>query len=239
MRSTTLTTLLLSTMLILVVPSATADVRGDALVGFTSPAQADLDLDLTVTGEDARTLRVGVDENGNGDGTVSEEEVTAFEDFLKGFFDNPDATTGSEMTVDGQNASSTSLTRFEILDAEGDVNSTEPVRYELVLAIEWPVTPGDRHTFVSEGRGEGAAGSSNLTLTIRAPPDYGIESTDGLPDGADVSSSEIRYAGDQASGDNVTVVFSKGAAGAGGGVPGPGVAALLAVTVGVAAWRRR
>lgn len=228
---------LLATACLLLVPVASAEVAGEALLNFESPAAADIEFDLTISGEDAQETRAAIDSDqagGNGDGDVSQEEADAFEELLRSSFNRPGATPASGMTIDGQNASASNLTSFDILDATGDVNSTEPIRYDLVMAIEWPVTPGDEHTFESSGD-EDADGESqgDVSLTIRAPSGYTISSTDGLPDGADVSDDEVTYdaAEGQATG-TITVVFSQ-SSGAFGGAPAVGALLLLVVVFGL------
>ncbi len=225
---------------LLLAPLASAEVTGEATMDFESPAAADMTVELTITGQDAQDARAAIDSDagfggsGNGDGQVTQDEVDAFEELLKSFFNDPEATVGGEMTMDGQNASGSNLTAFDILDATGDVNSTEPMQYHMVMRIEWSVTPGDEHTFVSagdDGDGDGGDGMGDVTLTIRAPDGYRISSTDGLPDGADVSDDEITYQGtDDGTTGPITIVFSQGG-GAFGGAPALGGAIVLLVVI--------
>lgn len=231
---------LVATACLLTVPAASAEVTGEAVLDFESPAAADMTVDLTVSGQDAQEARAAIDSDsgfagggGNGDGEVTQDEVDAFEEFLKSFFNNPEATVGSEMTMDGQNASSSNLTEFDIRDATGDVNSTEPLQYHMVMRIDWPVTPGDEHTFVSQGDDDdNAEGPEDVSLTIRAPDGYTITSTEGVPEGADISDDQITYdAAEGQTAETITLVFTQSGGGAFGGAPALGVGLVLLVVV--------
>lgn len=232
----------LATACLLLAPVASAEVTGEAVLDFESPAAADMTVDLTIDGEDAQEARLAIDSDsefggsGNGDGEVTQDEVDAFEELLKSFFNNPEATIGSEMTMDGQNASTSNLTAFDIRDATGDVNSTEPLQYHMVMRIEWPVTPGDEHTFVSSGDEDSGGNESqeDVSLTVRAPDGYTISSTDGLPEGADVSDDEVTYgAAEGEAAGAITLVFSR-SSGPLGGAPGLGGVLIVLVVVGLA-----
>lgn len=98
--------------------------------------------DITIPGELAREARAGIDEspflsdNGEADGVVSSTEVDRVEQFAKAaanthFDDEPLAF----ITIDGQPATRTSVTRVNVEGLTGDVDSTNPIVTDVTLRV--------------------------------------------------------------------------------------------------------
>lgn len=248
-------TLVLATLVGLVLLVATATAANTAVVEFRTPGEVVMVIDANVEGESASDMRQFMDSDeqggfggdGNGDGTVQQSEVDAFEEIFKGFFsmanESEGAPTGS-ITVDGVPPKEFKLEALEIRDGTGPVTSQDPIQMHIAFLMAFDVQSGDRHTVrieADEDGGENAYGG-DFTIaqgSLKAPRGYVIESTTGMPPGASLSDDKksITFEGiPQAASEDLVIVFTKG----GGGIPSLGMVGILAVLVAAAlAFRRR
>lgn len=227
--------------LLLLAPVGAADSTGTAHLQFNSPKELVVAIHADASGEDASDFRSYMDSSD--DGNVSSTEVEAFEQTLLGALGSPGDSGSRDLLMDGKGRDSFTFIKLDIQNAEGPVASTDPLQIDMEMRITFPVSPGDRHTFQTNGTRGDFTGASNFadlrSATLLAPPGYIITDAQNLPPGAVLSENrkEIRFGSELVppSGD-MTLVFGKG----GGGSPAPGPVAflLLAVTV-VAVLRRR
>ena len=228
--------------------SARAEMR------FDSPGQITGLIDATLDGEPAAQGRYFIDQFGNRDGTVSENEVESAErtflDYAQAASDNeePDSSqAGGDFTVDGKGPSKFELKVFDIKRAEGPVSSTSPVDVHLEMRIMFPVDGAERHDVhfqtsgmdEDEGDGEGPWDFELDSARIRAPGGYVIESVTGLPSGASVSSDKktIDFGSAYQQAASVDIVFAKG--GGTGFAPSAGLGVGLLLVAGAVLVRRR
>jgi hypothetical protein len=252
MRATpgTLHLTLLAALALTFLPSAAAQTSGSASINFQSPGEVLLVLDGKISGEDASQLRQSMDQpsqftSGNGDGTVQQSEVDAIEAFFRGLFDEIDegdvGPTGS-ITVDGKGPQGFALVDVDIRDATGPVTSESPITIHIEFKSTFNVTAADRHTVRLEGNDDGEEGDSGEfgdigTVTLKAPKGYVIESAQGLPAGAKVSSDKksINYDGVPTSNpEDTVIVFAR----SGGSAAGYGFLFGVGVLIAVVALRR-
>ncbi|HEX9816282.1 MAG TPA: hypothetical protein VGB18_04825 [Candidatus Thermoplasmatota archaeon] len=239
--------------LMILVPAAAAETIGSGTIDFKSPSEVMMILDGKLDGDDALQARELMDADsdftsGNGDGTVQQEEVDAFENFFKGFFsdaEDSDVSPTGSFTVDGKPAEGFALISLDVRDATGPVDSEDPITMHIEFKSTFPVTAGDRHEvriLAEEGQEEEEEGNEEFgnigTLTLKAPKGYIIDSATGLPAGAKVSSDKrsISYDGlPQSTGEDTVIVFTK----SGGMAPGPAFLIGLIAMVAIVAFRRR
>lgn len=235
----------------LAAPAAMAETTGTLTVDFASPGSADFIGDLTATGRDAQEFRAQIDSGpfggGNGDGTVTEDEVAMFENQFKSLANSfgQGRDFGEGFTMDGKPPNGAQLVEFDVRNAEGPTTSTAPVDLHMLSRITFPVDPAERHVLRIEGTGDDddsgeAFDTSFRGGTLEAPKGYIIESAAGLPSGAVLSGDKksIIFGSDPTSSEGTTVVFVKSGGGiaAGWGAFGA-ITALLAA--GFAANRQR
>jgi hypothetical protein len=226
-----------------VVPAASASTSGTLVLNFETPSKLVMTFDGTVDGEDAANFRSMMDQSGNHDGTVSADEVRAFQESFKGFVNgageqsNP---TGGAFTMDGKEPKSFTCTVFEVHNAEGPVSSTAAMQWHAVLQSMFELATADTHT-LKVGESNQSHGGSSFdfkSAVLKAPKGFIISSTTGLPSGATVANDKksIDFTTSVAppSG-TTTIVFQK----QGGFAPGAPALALLAVVGLVVAARRR
>ena len=241
--------------LLILAPAAAAESVGSGVVDFKSPSEVAMILDGKIDGEDAVEFRQTMDAespytSGNGDGTVQQSEVDAFENFFKSFFsdaEDGDVSPTGSFTVDGQGAKGFELVSLDIRDATGSADSDSPITIHIEFKSTFDVTPGDRHEvrILADNQTDGNDDEESDefgdigTLTLKAPKGYIIDSASGLPPGAKVSSDKrtITYEGlPESTGQDTVIVFTKSA---GGFAPGPAFLVGLAAVALLVVLRRR
>lgn len=211
---------------------------------FQGPDKMDFTFEGQITGEEAQQTRFYIDYLGNKDNTVQSSEVDAYEQQA---LQAPEGNASSDdsFTMDGKKPSSEKMTSLDLQGAEGSTNSTAPIDSKTMITYTFPVTAGDRHTFVSKDTSEDEEDAElDGTITLYAPTDYIISETRGLPSSYKVSSDKKSLTGTESAGssssDEVTIIFEK--EGGGSGIPALGFLALAAVVglvaVGVRMRRR-
>ena len=120
----------------------------DVLVHMPALNKLEMKATMTYEGEGAAAFRQMMDEDGNGDGTVSADEVSAFEDEMIDEEDtNPSET---NVTLDGKDP--VDLTSVYSIDgAEGAVDSTSNMKIVMRISLTFPdVEDKDTHEITFE-----------------------------------------------------------------------------------------
>lgn len=171
----------------------------EVTLDFTTPAKLEMTLDWTMSGEEASQFRQGIDQNGDGDGTVTAAEVSAFEAQLReeAEAEEDDESMAENLTVDGKASTGGSLGKVDLRDAEGPAESTGPLVFQVSFLADFPVTPGDQHVIRMSGIDEESE-DDDLSFDeaiLKVPSGYVIKSTTTLPQGASLSADkkQIRF----------------------------------------------
>ena len=175
-----------------VVPTVDAKFSGKATMAFNTPGKVDVDMTLSTTGQEAADFRAGIDGNGNGDGTVTTDEVDAVEDLMGDSFGEEEMF-GENFTIDGKPPNTEALEDFNIRDAEGSITSTAAVRFEFVIKVEFPVRAGASHdVFISGGEEESDEDMEMTGFKITLPTGYVVKSGWVPPEGFSVTPDRKR-----------------------------------------------
>jgi hypothetical protein len=225
---------------------AWADTSSTGLYTFEDAGTLSIDLQTTRNGTDAADTRRQIDQSGNGDGTVSQDEVDRSEQSFLNLTRQFKSAGSEEFTLDSKPFNNLTFTEVEIRDAVGPRSSTDPLIVRLVARLVFPVVEADQHT-LSVRPNESAPGNDVNSATLVLPTGFKVKSTAGLPPGAAVSSdkSRIQFSGPFApeSGE-MKIVYATGASLA-SGMGGAwlwfvvGAVILLAVVAAIAFAGRR
>jgi len=216
---------------------------GNGTLKFSAPDEAELNFEAELRGQDAADFRESIDQSGDGDGTVTNEEVEAFETMFKEMMDSSgDEGLGEDLTVDGKAASKSTLNRLDVKDATGATTSTSSMTMEMVMLVEFPVTPGDSHQITFKGEEEGSNDEVVMgKITAEMPPGYYVSAPASMPSGVTLSGDKrtLTFSEDQEDQADLVVTIKKGSVGKGGGAPSIGVGLALVGLLAVAAHRRK
>ncbi|HLE47028.1 MAG TPA: hypothetical protein VI818_01930 [Candidatus Thermoplasmatota archaeon] len=227
-------------------PPATAQTAaGSWTFDVASPGLLVVSVDAKLEGEAASALRSWMDNpdlGADGDGTVTAEEVNDFTYKALALLNGPAAemVSGASFLIDAKGPEKIQFKVLEFKDAPGDVDSTNPIALRALADVTFPVKAGSRHTLTVEPStaGEGMLNTAVEKAVLKAPRNYVIESTKGLPSAATLSAdkTQIAFAGSFQTADEMTVTFLR----TGGTSPSTAfLGVVLAAVIGVAATRRR
>ncbi|MBI2078518.1 MAG: hypothetical protein HYT80_09155 [Euryarchaeota archaeon] len=231
---------------LLFLPTATAQTAaGSWTFDLASPALLVVSVDAKLEGEAASALRSWMDNpdlGADGDGKVTTEEVNDFTYKALALLNGPAAemVSGASFMVDGEAPEEIQFKVLEFKDAPGDVESTAAIGLRAIADITFPVKPGSRHTLTVEpaSADEGMLNTAVEKAVLKAPRNYAIEGTKGLPSAASVSADkkQISFSGSFQTAETMTVTFVR----TGGTSPSTAfVGVVLALAVGAAVLRRR
>jgi hypothetical protein len=228
--------------LLLAIPAATAAMEMEANVTFATDFEwMDMEMDMEISGSDAAQMRQGIDQMGDNDGRVTQEEADAF---LQGIQDSMresfEGSTG-DITLDGNEPKDFEVQEMEFIDIEGQATSTSQfvVHAKLHVTLD-PEGSGD-HTLLMKDSNDGESGPDMKgTITFRAPSGYRIDSfteMEGASLSADGRVLTVADVDSSTEGDMRIVFETSGSSGS--PAPAAGVLAALLGAAAVGARRRR
>lgn len=174
-------------------------------------SELSLDVRVEASGSESAQVRSGIDATfmgGNGDGVVSQAEVDAFEAKVKGTMGQSMAdSVGDNVTMDGNVATDLTGITLDILDATGPVTSTAVLAMVVTATLHFPGSDGPTHTMFWQANAD--EGEATITVTVRAPDGYVIDSATGIPGEAVTSGKkEFQFTDSAANDQDATIVFA-------------------------------
>lgn len=204
--------------------------------GFTTMT---IDATVDANGDEARGMRQAMDTQGNGDGTVTQNEVDAFVEFMKSLMaGQASQPMGDNVTLDGKGPKRADVTKLAILGATGPLSVPSVTTMTATMEVLFEPAEGTTHTLRMVGRADPQGSQETAKVSIRAPAGYTIQSHDGIP-GASLSGDKttLSFTDSASASGSSTIVFGQGSS---KGAPAPGaVAGLVLLAALVLVLRRR